>query len=145
MEILILDGNEVIVQNKEDCSLCQICMDVCPNDVIKLKIESKDKKMNIRGNIMVKYNFEYIGRQLMGKINPLVDSEYFYISLNPSLENSILKELVELTKLEITNLEPPFNGYVRFCEYKNYENKTYFAFKIDFPTLAFMTEEEKRR
>ena len=39
MEILILDGDKVVIQKKEDCSLCEVCMDVCPNEAIEVEDE----------------------------------------------------------------------------------------------------------
>jgi NAD-dependent dihydropyrimidine dehydrogenase PreA subunit len=37
MEVLIIDGEKVEVQHPEECSLCEICTDVCPNGAIELK------------------------------------------------------------------------------------------------------------
>lgn len=37
MEVLILNADQIKVQNPEECSLCEICMDVCPNGAIKLE------------------------------------------------------------------------------------------------------------
>jgi NAD-dependent dihydropyrimidine dehydrogenase PreA subunit len=36
MEVLIIDGEKIVIQNAEECSLCEICTDVCPNGAIKL-------------------------------------------------------------------------------------------------------------
>ncbi len=37
MEVLILDGEIITVQRPEECSLCEICTDVCPNGAIELE------------------------------------------------------------------------------------------------------------
>lgn len=37
MDILILDGDKIGIQNPEECSLCEICVDICPNGAIKLQ------------------------------------------------------------------------------------------------------------
>ncbi len=37
MEVLILEGDEIVIQNIENCSLCEVCVDVCPNQAIKLE------------------------------------------------------------------------------------------------------------
>lgn len=37
MEILKIDNGKIIIQNPEECSLCEVCMDVCPNGVIKVE------------------------------------------------------------------------------------------------------------
>jgi len=34
MEVLVLEGDEIIIQNLEECSLCEVCMDVCPQECI---------------------------------------------------------------------------------------------------------------
>ena len=39
MEVIILDGEKVKVRNTEDCSLCEVCMDVCPNEAINVEDE----------------------------------------------------------------------------------------------------------
>ncbi len=38
MEILVIEGDKVIIQNPEECTLCEICMNICPNDAIKVEI-----------------------------------------------------------------------------------------------------------
>jgi NAD-dependent dihydropyrimidine dehydrogenase PreA subunit len=37
MEVLILDGKRIVIQNLEDCSLCEVCMDVCPNQAVEVE------------------------------------------------------------------------------------------------------------
>jgi NAD-dependent dihydropyrimidine dehydrogenase PreA subunit len=37
MEVLILEGDKIVVQNVEDCSLCEVCMDVCPNEAVDVE------------------------------------------------------------------------------------------------------------
>lgn len=37
MEVLILEGDKIVVQNVEDCSLCEVCMDVCPNEAVNVE------------------------------------------------------------------------------------------------------------
>ncbi len=34
MEILAFEGGRLLIQNIEECSLCENCMDVCPNGAI---------------------------------------------------------------------------------------------------------------
>jgi ferredoxin len=36
MEVLIIDGKKIAIRNVEECSLCEICTDVCPNGAIEL-------------------------------------------------------------------------------------------------------------
>lgn len=36
MEILTIDGEKIAVKNPDECSLCEICTDVCPNEAIIL-------------------------------------------------------------------------------------------------------------
>jgi len=36
MEVIIIDGEKITIQNAEECSLCEICRDICPNGAIKL-------------------------------------------------------------------------------------------------------------
>ncbi len=36
MEILVIDGEKITVKNPDECSLCEICTDVCPNEAIIL-------------------------------------------------------------------------------------------------------------
>ena len=97
------------------------------------------------GVIIGEFKFEYKGKQTAGKVDPLVDSQYLYISTKPALESLKLQKLDELIKLEIVNFKPPFNEYTNFCLSKTSGDKTYFAFKIDFPTLLFMKVDEKDR
>lgn len=95
------------------------------------------------GFIIREFKFEYKGKQAAGKVDPLVDSQYLYISVKPALEISKLQKLDDLIKLEIVNLKHPFNKYTNFCLSKTTGDKTYFSFKIDFPTLLFMKVDEK--
>ncbi|WP_409199522.1 4Fe-4S binding protein [Methanobrevibacter sp. DSM 116169] len=37
MGIFVIEGDKIVVENEEICSLCEICMDVCPNDAIKIE------------------------------------------------------------------------------------------------------------
>ena len=37
MEVLVMDGDKIVIQNKEECSLCEVCMDVCPNEAVEVK------------------------------------------------------------------------------------------------------------
>lgn len=39
MEVLILEGDKVIIQDADECSLCEVCMDVCPHECIEVKDE----------------------------------------------------------------------------------------------------------
>ncbi len=31
------EGDEIVIQNTENCSLCEVCVDVCPNQAIKIE------------------------------------------------------------------------------------------------------------
>jgi len=37
MEVLIIDGDKIIIQNKGKCSLCEVCIDICPNEAVKIE------------------------------------------------------------------------------------------------------------
>ncbi len=37
MEVLVLEGNEIKIKCQEECSLCEVCLDVCPNGAISLE------------------------------------------------------------------------------------------------------------
>ena len=37
MEVLIIEGDTLVIQNKEECSLCETCVDVCPNEAVKIE------------------------------------------------------------------------------------------------------------
>ena len=37
MEILIIDGEKITIKTPDECSLCEICTDVCPNEAIILE------------------------------------------------------------------------------------------------------------
>ncbi|MDI6644570.1 MAG: 4Fe-4S binding protein [Methanobacteriaceae archaeon] len=36
MEILVIDGEQIKVQNPEECNECEVCIDVCPKECIKI-------------------------------------------------------------------------------------------------------------
>jgi len=36
MEVIILDGKKITIQNPDECNLCEICTDICPNEALKL-------------------------------------------------------------------------------------------------------------
>lgn len=37
MEVLVIEGNKIVVKCQDECSLCEICTDVCPNGAIILE------------------------------------------------------------------------------------------------------------
>ncbi|MGC9517404.1 MAG: 4Fe-4S dicluster domain-containing protein [Methanomicrobiales archaeon] len=37
MEVLVIEGDKIVIQNIEECSLCEVCMDVCPNEAIEVE------------------------------------------------------------------------------------------------------------
>ncbi|AXV38305.1 MAG: 4Fe-4S dicluster domain-containing protein [Methanobacteriaceae archaeon] len=37
MEVLVIEGDKIVIQNIEECSLCEVCMDVCPNEAVEVK------------------------------------------------------------------------------------------------------------
>ncbi|WP_424353842.1 4Fe-4S binding protein [Methanobacterium sp. MBAC-LM] len=37
MEVLVIEGDTLIIKNKGECSLCEVCMDVCPDEAIKVE------------------------------------------------------------------------------------------------------------
>lgn len=37
MEVLVLEGDKIEIKCQDECSLCEVCTDVCPNDAIKLE------------------------------------------------------------------------------------------------------------
>jgi ferredoxin len=37
MDVLVLEGDEIKIQFQEECNLCEVCMDVCPNDAINIE------------------------------------------------------------------------------------------------------------
>lgn len=39
MELFTINGEQINIQNTDQCSLCEVCMDVCPNGAIKIKEE----------------------------------------------------------------------------------------------------------
>ncbi|BDZ70305.1 4Fe-4S binding protein [Methanobacterium petrolearium] len=36
MDILMIDGEKIAIKNPNECSLCEVCTDVCPNEAIIL-------------------------------------------------------------------------------------------------------------
>ncbi len=37
MEVLIINGDKIVIQNTEECSLCEVCMDVCPQEAVDVE------------------------------------------------------------------------------------------------------------
>ena len=37
MEVLIINGEIIVIQNMEECSLCEVCMDVCPQEAVNVE------------------------------------------------------------------------------------------------------------
>lgn len=37
MEVLVIEGDKIVIQNTEECSLCEVCMDVCPNEALDVE------------------------------------------------------------------------------------------------------------
>ncbi len=37
MEIIVFDGERIAIRSPEECSLCEVCTDVCPNGAIELE------------------------------------------------------------------------------------------------------------
>ena len=37
MGILVLKGDKIEIVEPEECSYCEVCMDVCPNDCINVE------------------------------------------------------------------------------------------------------------
>lgn len=37
MEIFALDGDKVVTDHEDECSLCEVCKDVCPNGCITIE------------------------------------------------------------------------------------------------------------
>jgi NAD-dependent dihydropyrimidine dehydrogenase PreA subunit len=37
MEVFIIDNGKIIVQNIDECSVCEVCMDVCLNEAVKVQ------------------------------------------------------------------------------------------------------------
>jgi len=36
MAIFDIEEDKIIIENEDICSLCEVCMDVCPNEAIKI-------------------------------------------------------------------------------------------------------------
>ncbi len=34
MDILVIDEEKITIKNPDECSLCEVCIDVCPNEAI---------------------------------------------------------------------------------------------------------------
>jgi len=45
---------------------------------------------------MVEFKFEYKGRKVGGKGEPFVDSEFFYITADPALEDSKIRRAYKI-------------------------------------------------
>ncbi|MDD2644081.1 MAG: 4Fe-4S binding protein [Methanobacteriaceae archaeon] len=39
VENFVMGDGEIIIQHPEECTLCEICMDVCPNGCVVVKDE----------------------------------------------------------------------------------------------------------
>ena len=39
MEIFSLDGDKVVTDHEDECTLCEVCVDICPNGCITIKDE----------------------------------------------------------------------------------------------------------
>jgi NAD-dependent dihydropyrimidine dehydrogenase PreA subunit len=37
VEVLILEGDKIAIQNPEDCNLCEVCMDVCTQECLNVE------------------------------------------------------------------------------------------------------------
>jgi len=37
MEIIVINGDKIDIQNMENCSLCELCLDVCPREAVSIK------------------------------------------------------------------------------------------------------------
>lgn len=39
MEVFTINGDQISIQNTEQCSVCEICADICPNQAITIQKE----------------------------------------------------------------------------------------------------------
>ena len=39
MEVLVLEGDKIVITDPSECSYCEVCMDVCPNECVKIEDE----------------------------------------------------------------------------------------------------------
>ncbi len=37
MEVLIIDDEKIVIRDVEECSFCEVCMDVCPNGAVNVE------------------------------------------------------------------------------------------------------------
>ncbi len=37
IEVLIIDGDNIVIRDTEECILCEVCMGVCPNGAVKVE------------------------------------------------------------------------------------------------------------
>ncbi|MBQ9025021.1 MAG: 4Fe-4S binding protein [Methanobrevibacter sp.] len=37
MEVLVLEGDKIVIVDPDECSYCEVCMDVCPEECIKIE------------------------------------------------------------------------------------------------------------
>ena len=37
MEVIVIEGDTLVIKNKDECSFCEVCMDVCPDGAIEVE------------------------------------------------------------------------------------------------------------
>jgi NAD-dependent dihydropyrimidine dehydrogenase PreA subunit len=37
MEVFVIAGGKIIIQNIDECSACEVCMDVCINEAVEVE------------------------------------------------------------------------------------------------------------
>jgi NAD-dependent dihydropyrimidine dehydrogenase PreA subunit len=37
IEVLIIDGENIVIRDVDECILCEVCMGVCPNGAVKVE------------------------------------------------------------------------------------------------------------